>query len=178
MYLTTMRCKPWLEMTGVKKMQTENELRVRQRFALVSPTPLALHYFYKGFVIRDDLGGGGQIKACSEKVQTVFQDSEMRNTFDLNELNISGDVKTETKLEGKLSQNPEHWMLFVMMCLLRKNLTGKSLNKYLIICTKTKISVLRGPPAQVPQHGRCQHHCAQLMALYPGRFWEEERQGF
>ena len=36
-YLTAMRGKAWLEMTGVKKMQTENELRVRQRSALVSP---------------------------------------------------------------------------------------------------------------------------------------------
>ena len=51
-YLTALRCKPLLEIMGVKKMQTENELRVRQRFALGSPTPLALKYLYKGFRCR------------------------------------------------------------------------------------------------------------------------------
>ena len=44
----------------------------------------------------------GQITASSEKVQTAFQDSEMKNTFDINELNISGDIKTETKSGRKM----------------------------------------------------------------------------
>ena len=39
------------------------------------------------------MGGGGEIKAGSDS------DSEIRNTFDLNESNISGEIKTETKSE-------------------------------------------------------------------------------
>ena len=44
----------------------------------------------------------GQITACSEKIKTAFQDSEMKNTSDINELNISGDIKTETKSGRKM----------------------------------------------------------------------------
>ena len=44
----------------------------------------------------------GQITICLEKVQTAFQDSEIKNTFDINELNISGDIKTETKSGRKM----------------------------------------------------------------------------
>ena len=64
----------------------------------------------------------GQITACSEKVQTAFQDSEIKNTFDINELKFLVILKLKPKVEGKWKQNPEQWMIFEKKCFLWKHL--------------------------------------------------------
>ena len=75
--------------------------------------------------------GGGEIKAGSDS------DSEIRNTFNLNESNISGDIKTETK-SGRIMKAKSRAMdaTCAVPPVEASDMTGKSLYEYLIICMK------------------------------------------